>query len=178
MTELVLEGNNKAEVVEALVERDGYKCQYPGCNVEFSAIPDHKWSITIDHIYPQARGKEDGWTYEEINGLPNLQLMHKACNARKSDLTYNDDGTLPIRGKVKTPKAQRPMHCDLCENGRLLLLGEVCELCGSDPQPRAFPKYLQKEPKECDHFEYHCWGCVTGILAERRPASAGVFSQR
>lgn len=169
METLVLTGENKAEVVEALVERDGYACTYPGCSVDFSPIPDHKWSITIDHIYPQAKAREVGWSNDEINSLENLQLMHKACNAKKSDLTYNEDGTLPVRGKVKTPKSERPMTCELCESGRLLLFNEICELCGSGPQPAAFPKYLQKEPKECDHSNYHCWLCVTGLV-DRVPA--------
>lgn len=167
--ELVLSGLNKTEIIEALVERDGYRCMYPDCTNDFSPIPDHKWSITIDHIYPQARGKEDGWPLEKINGLSNLQLMHKACNAKKSDLTYNEDGTLPVRGRVKVTKAERPVACELCENGRLLLFNEICDLCGSAPQPATFPKYLQKEPKECDHSDYHCWLCVTGLV-ERVPA--------
>lgn len=166
---MILDKLNKAEVIETLIERDGYRCLYPDCTIEFSAIPDHKWSITIDHIHPQAAGKADGWTPEEINHIDNLQLMHKACNAKKSDLLYNEDGTLPTRGRPRTVKTQRPEHCTLCENGRLLLMDETCPICERDPQPAAFPRYLKREPKECDHSTYHCWLCGSGIV-DRVPA--------
>ena len=166
---MILNGNNKSDVVEFLIERDGQKCQYPDCTLDFSPIPDHKLSITVDHIHPQSRARSDGWTEDEINHVDNLQLMHKSCNAKKSDLLYNEDGTLPVRGRVKVPKAERPELCDFCESGRLLMIDEICEVCGSGPQPLAFPKYLQREPKECDHSTFHCWLCVTGLV-ERVPA--------
>jgi len=156
---MILDKLNKAEVIAALIERDGYICTYPDCSVEYSPIPDHKWSITIDHIHPQAVGRADGWTPEQINHIDNLQLMHKACNAKKSDLIYNEDGTLPSRGRIKVQKTQRPDNCDLCMNGRLLLPGETCPACSSEPMPKLHPRSLQTEPKDCDHSTYMCWMC-------------------
>lgn len=167
---MILDKLNKAEVIEALIERDGYVCKYPECTAEYSAIPDHKWSITIDHIHPQAVARADGWTPEEINHIDNLQLMHKGCNAKKSDLLYNEDGTLPTRGRIRVPKAQRPDHCDLCENGRLLLMGELCPVCESGPQPAMLPRTLQREPKDCDHSTYTCWRCFVDDPSLRVPA--------
>ena len=167
---MILDKLNKAEVIQALIERDGYVCTYPDCTVEYSAIPDHKWSITIDHIHPQAAGRADGWTPEEINHIDNLQLMHKACNAKKSDLLYNEDGTLPSRGRPRAVKTERPQTCDLCMNGRLLLPGEICELCESEPQPKLHPRSLQRDPKECDHSTYLCWMCNVEDPSLRVPA--------
>ena len=171
---MILDKLNKVEVIALLIERDGYRCLYPDCTVEFSAIPDHKWSITIDHIHPQAVGRLQGWTEDEINHIDNLQLMHKACNAKKSDLLYNEDGTLPTRGRVKVPKAERPEHCSLCENGRLLLVDpdtgpEYCPVCERGPQPLQFPRSLKREPRQCDHSTYHCWLCGSGLV-DRVPA--------
>lgn len=167
---MILDKMNKAEVIQTLIERDGYICQYPGCTVEFSAIPDHKWSITIDHIHPQAAGRKDGWTEAEINHIDNLQIMHKACNAKKSDLIYNEDGTLPTRGRPKTPKVARPEHCGLCENGRLLLPEEICPVCESEPMPKLHPRSLQRDPKDCDHSTYMCWLCNVHEPELRKPA--------
>jgi len=161
-----------------LMERDGYKCQFPGCTLPFDLDSNDKHSISLDHIYPQVRAKEDGWTYEEINALSNLQLMGRSCNAKKGDLVYNADGTLPYNPVIRSVKLPRPEECGDCMNGRLLLEGEVCEYCGSDPQPRRFPKYAQKKPKDCSHGWTnpmdHCWMCVVGHI-ERAPASRTVF---
>jgi hypothetical protein len=161
-----------------LMERDGYRCMFPGCTQDFDSDPNDKHSISLDHIYPQVRAKADGWTYEEINDISNLQLMGRSCNAKKGDLVYNEDGTLPFVAHTRSIKLPRPEDCDNCMNGRLLLEYEICEYCGSDPQPRSFPKYAQKTPKECSHGwtnpQDHCWMCVAGH-AERAPASRTVF---
>lgn len=175
-TEIVMTALNKPEIIAALIERDGYVCTYPDCTVEYSTIPDHKWSVTIDHIYPQAKGREDGWTPEKINGLANLQLMHKACNAKKSDLTYNEDGTLPVRGRVKVTKAQRPDNCDYCFNGRALLPGEICPVCESEPMPKLHPRSLQTDPKSCDHSTYLCWMCNVMDPSLRVPAAERIVN--
>jgi hypothetical protein len=166
---------DKEATILELIERDGYTCRYPidvgvFCDKPFDDGEDGRHSVTIDHIYPQARAKADGWTFEQIWDLSNLQLMGKICNAKKSDLLYNEDGTLPSRGRVRTIKLPRPENCDLCLNGRLLFPDEFCELCGSDAQPKAFPTSLQKTPKECDHSTYHCWMCVIDDPSLRVPA--------
>lgn len=165
---------DKDATILELIERDGYKCMYPidvgvYCDKPFDEEEDGRHSITIDHIYPQAKCKADGWTFEQTWDLSNLQLMGKICNAKKSDLLYLEDGTLPSRGRARTIKTPRPELCELCQNGRLLIMDEICEWCGSEAQPKSFPKYLQKEPKECDHSTYHCWMCVVGHV-ERVPA--------
>lgn len=153
-----------------LIERDGLKCQYPGCDLPFDPNPNDRHSISIDHIYPQVRAKADGWTYEEIWDLSNLQLMGRNCNAKKSDLLYDEDGNLPVSSRTRAVKAQRPENCDFCANGRLLLPGEECPECFSGPQPTRWPSSLQKTPKECDHSTYHCWFCVVEAPDLRIPA--------
>jgi len=148
--------------IAALIERDGNKCQYPGCRLPFDENPDSRYGLSLDHIYPQVKANADGWTYEEIWALDNLQLMHRVCNARKSDLTYDENGELPKRGRVRSAKLPRPEWCEMCDSGRLLYPGEFCPECESGPQPAAWPAVLQKAPKECDHSTYHCWMCVIG----------------
>lgn len=169
---------DREAIVLELSYRDGWKCMYPGCEIEFDTDPDARHSITIDHVYPQAKAREAGWTYEMIWATANLQLMGKICNAKKSDRVYDENGMLPRRGRERTVKGQRPEWCEMCESGRLLYPGEECPECFSGPQPRAFPATLQKTPKECSHgwtnSGDHCWMCVVGFV-ERCPASATVF---
>lgn len=166
---------DKTRTIEELIERDGLQCMYPVsatklCDKPFDEEEDGRHSITIDHKYPQARAKAEGWSFEEIWDLTNLQLMGKLCNAKKSDLLYNEDGTLPVRGRVKAIKMPRPERCDLCMNGRLLMPDEICPVCESDAQPKSWPRSLQREPKECDHSTYHCWLCLVHEPELRVPA--------
>lgn len=159
----------RAEIIDFLAARDGYQCTYPGCGESFDDDPDSPNSVTIDHIYPQSRARSEGWAEDEIQDTSNLQLQSKRCNAKKSDRIYNEDGTLPSRGRVRVIKRDRPGQCETCMSGRLLLHGEVCVDCGSGPQPATAPKYLQRTPKECDHDTSYCWFCYLGMI-ERRSA--------
>lgn len=166
---------DKATTIQELIDRDGLRCMYPVsvdklCDKPFDEEEDAKHGITIDHIYPQARCKAEGWSFEEIWDLSNLQLMGKLCNAKKSDLLYREDGTLESRGRTKAIKLPRPEHCDLCMNGRLLLPDEYCPLCYSEAQPKTWPRTLQREPKECDHSTFHCWKCLVHEPELRVPA--------
>lgn len=153
---------DRQAAIAALKERDGDKCQYPGCRLPFDPDPDSRYGLSLDHIYPQVKAKAEGWTFEEIWDLENLQLMHRVCNARKSDLTYDEQGNLPSRHRERAIKMPRPEWCEMCDSGRLLYPGEECPECFSGPQPSAWPAVLQKTPKECDHSTYHCWMCVIG----------------
>jgi hypothetical protein len=167
---------DRKSAIEALIERDGFVCQYPGCTAAFNPNPDDRYGLSLDHIYPQVRATRDGWTYEEIWDLGNLQLMHRVCNARKSDLIYDENGELPQRGRPRSVKVARPDPCGYCDNGRALYPGQYCDICFSGPQPAAWPATMQRKPKECDHEVYHCWLCVVGHVT-RIPASADVFGQ-
>lgn len=168
---------SRTVLIELLRERDGDNCMYPSCGkpIDFSLV-DGPTMATIDHRFPQVRARAAGWTEDEIWELSNLDLMHRSCNARKGDRVYNEDGTLPeppARNKAVV-KAERPMVCNLCESGRLLLEGEVCELCGSGPQPATAPRYLRVTPSECSHGwgenpDQFCWMCFIGMI-ERKPA--------
>lgn len=164
-----------------LMERDGYVCQLPGCDLPFDPDPNDRHSLSIDHIYPQslARAADPPWTFEQIWALENLQLMGRSCNAKKSNLLYREDGTLPFpHREPKADKSNRKPVCGTCLSGRLLLEGEICADCGSDPQPKSWPRYAQKSPKDCSHGWTnpmdHCWLCLLGD-AERAPASRTVF---
>lgn len=52
-----------------LIERDGYICKHPGCDVQEE--------LTIDHIVPLSKGGSDD--------LENLQLMCRSHNSLKGD---------------------------------------------------------------------------------------------
>lgn len=165
---------DRKAAIRALIERDGLKCQYPGCRLPFDDDTDSRYALSIDHIYPQVKANAEGWTFEQLWGLDNLQLMHRSCNARKSDLTYDEEGNLPKRGRDRAIRVPRPEWCELCDSGRLLYPGEECPECYSGPQPAGWPATMQKKPKECDHSLYHCWMCVIGHI-DRIPASSQVF---
>lgn len=155
---------SRQEIIELLTERDGYVCMFPNCTEPLAEGGKHM--VTLDHIYPQAKAKTDGWTNEQINDVDNLQLMGKNCNARKGHLLYDENGNLPVKKvDIKIPKAQRPAVCETCFSGRILLPGEECFDCGSGPQPAGAPKATQKTPKECSHAGYdHCWMCYLGFV--------------
>lgn len=163
-------GMTRAERIEHIAARDGYACFFPGCGGDFETAED----ITFDHWIPQSKGGT--WHVD------NLRLMHKRCNALKGDRMPNADGTLPplpkeLLGKfhIRADKSGRVDVCDTCDSGRLLTLGDVCEICGSGPQPVSWPTYLKKNPKECDHHEFHCWMCVVHEPDLRTPAYEDVF---
>lgn len=59
----------RAELVLALIERDGYVCAHPGCNVVTN--------LTIDHIVALSKGGADE--------LSNLRLLCRSHNSEKSD---------------------------------------------------------------------------------------------
>ncbi len=44
-------------------------CNYPGCT--------ESWldRLTLDHIYPQAKARLEGWAEEDIHSMANLQLL-------------------------------------------------------------------------------------------------------
>jgi 5-methylcytosine-specific restriction endonuclease McrA len=170
------------EILTALYERDGDICMYPGCNrpldiveIDGEVVTDGvgKLEVTIDHWIPQSYGFENGWTMDQIWDLDNLKLMHKECNAKKGDLLPNADGSLPekpvTQRERRADKSNRPEVCLTCNSGRLLLLGEVCGVCGSGPMPEAFPQYLKVKSTECDHKSQWCWACSIGYV-ERVPA--------
>ena len=170
MVEVIQEVNRK-EILVNLIERDGAVCQYPGCDLPFTTDRNSRHSVTIDHIFPQAKARSLGWTFEQVWHIDNLQLMGRACNSKKSDRVYNDEGILPGIDRIKAIKAERPDQCATCGSGRMLLHGEICDTCGSGPQPVTAPKYLQKTPKECDHDDFFCWMCYIDLVPRRSALS-------
>lgn len=156
----------KKEIVAALIERDGDICAY--CPKPFDEAREGPMSRTIDHYHSVDYGTRNGWTDDEIHGFDNLRLAHRECNSRKSNREWIAEGVLEPRGRTKAPKAPRPEMCDTCMSGRLLLPGENCLDCGSDPQPRVAPRSTQKTPKECSHAGYdHCWLCFLGMVPRK-----------
>lgn len=164
----------RQQMLDALLDRDGTKCQYPDCGgvMDFS-ITDGPLEVTIDHWMPQHFGKANGWSYEEIWDLGNLKLMHKKCNAKKGDRIPNEDGTLPEKAVRKfryrrDKRAGRAEACVMCDNGHDLLVGEVCASCGCDAQ--RFPRSAKVRFDECDHEIMWCWVCsITPDM--RKPAA-------
>lgn len=152
----------RAELVLALIERDGDECRY--CNRDFT-----QRERTIDHVYPQSRAFAEGWTYEQVWNLSNLALACKPCNAKKGDLLLDEDGNIPKR-KERTfryrrdKRAQRAEICTACNVGRDLGPDEVCAACGSGPQPERFPRWAKMPSNECDHEAFWCWACSIGVV--------------
>lgn len=167
----------REQQIAALVERDGTKCQYPGCDreLDFSAPEDDPRLVTIDHWIPQKYGKDNGWTYEQINDLHNLKLMCKKCNAKKGDRLPNDDGTIPEKAVRKfryrrDKRANRPELCVECDNGHNLMVGEICASCGCDAQ--RFPRWAKVKTQDCDHEIMWCIWCSIGVI--ERESSVGI----
>lgn len=155
---------NRQETMRALKKRDGDYCRVPGCKTP--TIFTNSNPRTIEHVIPRAKGGTDD--------LENLEIAHQKCNNWKGDRLYigvDENGVrilepLPYR-EPKSQVQKRP-PCETCNEGRALQFGEQCGQCGSLPQPYAFPKYLQRKVKDCNHSTTHCWACVTGHI-ERQP---------
>jgi 5-methylcytosine-specific restriction endonuclease McrA len=175
-----IEKIGRAEMLAALIDRDGTKCQYAECgmpldfSIDYQTLdiedPRRKLEPTIDHWIPQHFGKANGWTYEEIWDLNNLKLMHKKCNAKKGDRIPNEDGTLPERIVRKfryrrDKRAGRAEACVACDNGHNLVIGEICGSCGCDAQ--RFPRWAKVRYNECDHDIMWCYAC--SITPDMRP---------
>lgn len=153
---------SREERIEALTERDGPDCFL--CKLPFKTVQD----ITFDHWIPRSRGGT--WDLE------NLRLAHKRCNALKGDRMPNPDGTLPELPK-KNPfrskavkRAERPELCQHCENGRELGPQESCNVCGASPHPTRWPRWAKVRAFECDHNEWWCWACGSGVI-DRKPVA-------
>lgn len=166
----------RAELLAALRERDGDKCQHPDCGsmLDFSIL-DGPLEVTIDHWIPQWYGRENDWTYEEIWDLSNLKLMHKKCNAKKGDLLPNEDGTLPEKAVRKfryrrDKRATRAGFCEVCQNGHNLAADEICASCGGNAQ--AYPRWAKVKVPDCDHELLWCWACSIGVI--ERTSTIGI----
>lgn len=153
----------RAELVAALIERDGTKCQYPGADHELDfTVMSGPQEVTIDHHIPQWFCKQEGWSTAETWDLSNLRLFCKKHNAAKGDLLPNEDGTLPKKPQSKfrfrrEKRANRPELCDICDNGHNLASDEVCAACGANA--RRFPRWAHVKFGECDHAAFWCWVC-------------------
>ena len=64
-------------IVIALVERDGDRCWYCGCNFD-EEVSGGSRNLTIDHVEPVAGGG--------ASSLDNLRLSCRTCNQRKGHL--------------------------------------------------------------------------------------------
>ena len=156
------------EIIDTVLQRDGELCYHPKCRKPFKMIDGQidREDVTIDHWIPLAKGGT--WAIE------NLRLMHKPCNASKSDLMPLSDTELPEKERRdshalrRAARAARVEVCQVCESGRKLGPGEECGTCGSGPKPDRFPRWAKVSPKECDHDDFWCWACSIGLY-ERPP---------
>lgn len=164
---------SRQETVKSLLIRDGNLCAFPGCG----KVLDKVNPPTVDHWIPKAWGRANGWPEAQIEALDNKKLMCKPCNARKGHVLPNSDGSLPLKAaQPRLPKTDRPELCETCFSGRILMLGEECEDCGSGPQPARWPTSLQRKPKLCDHSTFHCWVCVVDDPDLRVPATMRIIT--
>lgn len=155
----------RREIVEILRTRDGYFCFHPQCLKPFAETDE----VTIDHWIPLAKGG----TWD----IKNLRLMHKRCNALKSDTVPNADGSLPELRRDLNAAARRMARrearaevCNRCNSGRALGPEESCEVCGSMAMPPRHPQWAKMKPQDCSHDSiWWCWACMSGII-ERGPA--------
>lgn len=166
----------RSELVRRLRKRDGDMCQHPDCSAFLDfAVTDGPLEPTIDHWMPQAFGKANGWSNDQIWALRNLKLMHKKCNAKKGDLIPNEDGTLPKKPQStfrfrRQKRAGRADLCTECNNGHDLFVGEICANCGCNAQ--RFPRGSKVRFDECDHELAWCWVC--SITPDMRPSTVGI----
>jgi hypothetical protein len=144
----------RSQIVDALTVRDGYLCYI--CEKSFKTRKE----VTIDHWWPLSAGGT--WA------LDNLRLACQPCNSLKGDALPNADGSVNfVNKKVRSIRLPRPEFCEHCISGRILLMGEVCEICGSGPQPTTFPTAYKTKSKNCDHNTYHCFKCIVGLVPRK-----------
>lgn len=158
---------SRAEALQLVIKRDGDYCRIPGCKTP--TVFSNSNPRTLEHVFPRAKGGADD--------LSNLELAHQKCNNWKGDREYigvDEETGLRILEPMpfKEPKSQvvkrPPTEC--CNEGHDLGPEEVCDVCGSLPQPYKFPKWAQMDSKDCDHSVFHCKWCVIGLYP-RTPAS-------
>lgn len=177
----------KQQLTKSLRERDGDICMHPSCGLplEFGvdengdSIAAERMIPTIDHKHPVSQCKAEGWAFEDIWALSNLQIMHKHCNAKKGNKLYLPDGTLPPSKQRKIARAEkrasRPMLTDCCYSGRLLLPGEFCDECGREAMTHTTPVEYVCKPSDCPHSgPWSCFACYLGMVA-RVPAIVDVL---
>lgn len=153
-------GMTNEELREFLRERDGDFCQAPDCEKPWT----DKDPATIDHKWPVAYCRAHGWAEEDIHALDNLSLYHRSCNSVKGDTLPNPDGSLPKVVRLKIKKIERPHICETCNAGRKLKEHEICKTCGGGPKPLPFPRWANREPKDCPHTgPYSCFNCMVGV---------------
>lgn len=158
--------DSKADIIAALIERDGDSCMY--CPQPFDPDSNDKHGRTIDHYHSVDYGRKQGWDFLKIHGMQNLVLAGKSCNSKKSNRAWLEDGTLESRGRQKGPAVLRIDVCDTCSTGRLLYPGEFCPDCGIGARPEVAPSMLQRRPNECDHDQFHCYMCFIGHIPRKR----------
>lgn len=86
--EAVVTGENVS--VQALIDRDGSMCAYPGCGRDVR-MDVHHLDVdyaTIDHIVPIAAGG--------LHTMANCQVMHRSCNSKKADKHVGDPVQLKL----------------------------------------------------------------------------------
>ncbi len=69
--------------VPQLIERDGTKCHYCGCELNFTN-PSHSNYRTVDHRNPRSAGEKAN------HNLNNLVLCCQSCNIKKGNLSYKE----------------------------------------------------------------------------------------
>lgn len=89
----------RRHLTTAVVQRDGTKCHYCGCET-IELMEGHPRRRTIDHVIPQKYGGKDE--------LDNLVLACLECNSRKG------------------AKVDRSLLCPRCSGGRPV--ATVCEV--------------------------------------------------
>ncbi len=152
---------SREAIIQTIMRRDGRFCFHPMCGEPFKTHKD----ITFDHWIPRSRGGTDS--------IDNYRLMHKKCNASKSDKMPNEDGTLPEiinhnSASRRAARGLRPEVCTKCSSGRMLGPFESCLVCGSGPMPDRFPRWAKAPVSECDHSQFWCSWCSIGDI-ERKP---------
>ena len=74
-----------------LFNRDGWKCQYCNCKLNYS-------TIEIEHVLPSSRGGKTSWL--------NCVSACKPCNKKKKNMTPDEAG-MPL---LRKPSIPTPLH--------------------------------------------------------------------
>ena len=102
---------------EEILERDGWRCQIPGCKrrpIRKDAKHPHPRSASIDHIIPLSHGGDDV--------AANKRAAHLTCNVVRSNKVGDEQMALfgslreaPLETRIAGTIRERRRRSDLCE---------------------------------------------------------------
>ena len=129
---------------EEILERDGWRCQIPGCKrrqIRKDLKYPHPRSKSVDHIIPLAHGGDDT--------AVNKRAAHLGCNMARGCQMAPGGEQVGLFGVIREPPLVTRTH-----NGAAVKLPKPPRLCGICGEPLVAGKcdlHLPVWFRECDH---------------------------